>query len=106
MEIPITTKFKANTLLKAFILNALATALIAAIAIEMRMQLNEVNSNAYFYANNLFGGKKMEESQKFITVFGVTFLVGLIVYHIMYWLFQFGGGMMVNDNIKLLYSHF
>ena len=93
---PLTQNLRADTYPKAFFLNALATALIAVLAIEMRLELNTISSRLYRYTNYLLQGHKpFTELQKSIIAFIMTFFVALIVYGIMYAFFLFGGGMLV-----------
>jgi hypothetical protein len=92
--VPIIPNFRATSLSKAFILNALATAFIAGLAIEMRIQLINNKSNVYGYFNKLLLGEKLSEIQIVSIVITTTFVVALIVYQLMYIFFQFGGGML------------
>jgi len=73
--------FKSTTLLNAFILNALASALIAVTAVEMRQSLN---------ANKVYVTEKQKARQVFIT----TFAVAIGIFGILHIVFGFGGGMM------------
>ena len=101
--IPLTNKFRADSYFKAFLLNAIATALIATFAIELRLQLNEEHGNIYYYFNYILSETQIYEYQKLIIVFIITFLVAILVYQTMYILFEFGGGMMINDNEGLFF---
>ena len=73
--------FKATTLTNAFILNALASALIAVTAVEMREYLN---------TNKVY----VTETQKARQVFIITFLVAILVFYLLHIIFGFGGGML------------
>jgi hypothetical protein len=77
-------QFKSTTLINAFILNALASALIAVTAVEVRQYIRE--SKQY-----------VTEEQKARQVFIVTFGVALFVYTLLHVLFGFGGGMLSNN---------
>ncbi len=77
----ITNRFRATTIPKAFLLNAMATGMIALIAVETRAQLDK---------------HKLTESTKVIINLGTTLLSALITYWTMYVLFNFGGGMLTN----------
>ena len=72
--------FKATTIHKAFCLNALASALVATVAVIVKDRLDHLS--------------KLETRDKFIIVFLVTFVASLIVYYCLSVLFGFGGGML------------
>ena len=76
--------FKSTTLVNAFILNALASALIAVTAVEMRQSLNE---------NKIYVTERQKAQQVFIT----TFAVAIGVFVILHVVFGFGGGMISNS---------
>ena len=90
-HLPLITDFKSTTFLKAFILNALVIAIIAALSIETRQ---------YVGHKGVFGiGAKEElsEHNKFLITLVFTFFIALVVYHVMYVLFKFGGGMLISN---------
>lgn len=93
---PFTHSFRATTLFNAFILNALAGAAVAALAIEMRIQLDDDKRPIYGYFSNLLGGG-ISEMQKVLIVFGTAFIGAFVVYNIMYALVAFGGGMLAGN---------
>lgn len=97
---PLTTNFRSDSYFKAFILNSLATALIAALAIELRLGLDDKESLIYKFFNGIFHGKDLYEYQAFITEFLLTFVVAFLVYQLLYIMFKFGGGMMIGNNDK------
>lgn len=72
--------FKATTIRKAFLLNALAAALISSIAVLVKDRLDAETKMAYM--------------DKFKVVLIITFIASLIVYNILAILFGFGGGML------------
>jgi len=73
--------FKSTTLVNAFILNALASALIAVTAVEMRQSLNE---------NKLYVTERQKAQQVFLTTFSVAIGVFIILHVVV----GFGGGML------------
>lgn len=89
----ITSKFRATTIPKTFIINAIVIAIIATVGIEtksfMNRKITKTNSDNY---------ELSEVSKAFITL-GSTFLAGLITYTIMYILFNFGGGMLAPNKL-------
>lgn len=93
-KIPIINNFYATNIFKAFILNAISVALVATMAIELRRELNNVKGRFYLLVNPLFAGSALTERQKAIVVATVSFLGAIFVYHFMYIIFGFGGGML------------
>lgn len=79
---PLIPGFKATTFFKAFVLNALATALIAIIAISTKDALNK--------------DKEMHEATRGFVAFLAAFISAFVTYVILYMLFHFGGGMLAN----------
>lgn len=79
--IPLIKNFKASTYMKAFILNAISSSIIASVAIMVKDRLDKYTK----YHINI----------KIILTFIITFFITLISFLIMYVLFGFGGGMMV-----------
>lgn len=94
LSLPLIKSFYATTVLKAFILNAIAVALIATFAVEIRRELDDVKGQFYMFINPFFAGNTMTERQKAIVVALASFLGAILVYHIMYVVFGFGGGML------------
>lgn len=97
IPLPLINSFYATTVFKAFVLNAIAVALIATLAVEIRRELNDVKGQFYLFINPFFAGSEMTERQKAIVVALASFLGAIIVYHIMYIVVGFGGGMMTNS---------
>ncbi len=86
---PLIKNFLATTYFKAFILNAIAAAVIAALSIEMRSYLDRVGRKAK-------GGWDLSDAAKTIIVIISGFTVAVIVYAIMHLLVGFGGGMLTS----------
>ena len=82
---PLIPRFRANTVGRAFLLNAIATALIAWAAVEIRFLLD---------------GTAQPASEGICTIItlSTTFAAALVIYVVLYILFNFGGGMMVDKN--------
>ena len=104
MNFPLTKSFKATSYFKAFILNALVAGIITALAIELRLQLEDNTSNYYKFWVNIYNVKKLKESHKLIVSFIITFIVALVAYHSFFILFLYGGGQLnlINENIASL----
>ena len=97
LSLPIIKSFYATTVLRAFILNAIAVALIATFAVEIRRELDDVKGQFYLFVNPFFDGGAMTERQKAVVVALASFIGAILVYHIMYVVFGFGGGMLTNN---------
>ena len=93
---PLINNFKATTYFKAFILNAIVAAIIAAFAIEFRMILDEEKNPIAIYLYNIVG-KDISEVERFVITTIVTLLAAFICYHIMFFLLGFGGGFITTD---------
>ena len=77
---PLIDGFKADSFLKAFILNALSSSIIASVAITVKDRLDTYT--------------KYDINLKIILTFIITFFITLISFSFMYILFGFGGGML------------
>jgi len=91
---PLIKHYRATTFFRAFILNAIATAAIAALAIEMRMQLDNKYSKTYGYFNDMLMKHDLSELDKIIIVFVTGFLGAVLVYHMMFAFVAYGGGLL------------
>ena len=78
---PVFKDFRANTFLKAFLLNAISASIIASSAITVKDRLDVLT--------------KYDLYTKIILTFIITFIITLCSFGVMYYLFGFGGGMMV-----------
>lgn len=98
---PLTKNFRATSLFKAFLLNALAAAFIASIAIEIRLRLNNEKDSLYILLNKWIPGKQVNDDILFMVTFVVSFVACLLVYNTLFILFLFGGGMLApNEKVK------
>ena len=89
---PLVKNLKATSYLKAFVLNALVGAVICAMAIEFRLLLEDEKNEYYGFWARIYNEKKLNIFHKLGTTLLITFLVSILVYHVMYFLFLFGGG--------------
>lgn len=89
---PLVKNLKATSYLKAFILNALVGAIICAMAIEFRLLLEDEKTDYYGFWARVYNEKKLNIYHKLATTLLITFLVSILVYHVMYFIFLFGGG--------------
>ena len=98
---PLIPGFYANSLLKAFILNAIAVALVAACSVELRQLLNEEKSGTYIFFNNFLSAGRLTEVQKASILFIGSFIFALLTY-----LFLFLLKLTVYQYQKLFYLAF
>ena len=89
LKLPLVKGFFATTYFKAFILNAITVAIIAALSIEVRSYLDYVGRKAK-------GGWDLSDSAKTLIVFVSAFSVAIVVYVSLYVLVGFGGGMLTS----------
>lgn len=85
--LPLIRGYKATTIEHAFILNSIASALIASMSIEMRTYLDKKSEEK----NNTW---ILTESQKAVIVFITGFITALVTFIILNILFGFGAGML------------
>tara|TARA_A100000164_G_scaffold315979_1_gene295811 strand:+ start:548 stop:871 length:324 start_codon:yes stop_codon:yes gene_type:complete len=97
MIIPLIKGFKSTDISKAFLLNALAIALAAVVAIETRVQLEDEKSTLYIAVNNMFPEKKLGFILKILLVLLSGFITSLIVHIILHILFGYGAAMIIDD---------
>ena len=90
IRLPLIRGFFATTYFKAFILNAVTVAIIAALSIEMRSYLDSAGRKAK-------GGWDLSDPAKTLIVFVSAFTVAIIVYMSLYVLVGFGGGMLTSS---------
>jgi hypothetical protein len=102
MKFPIFNSFKAESYLKAFLLNGLIAGLITALAIEVRLILDDPKSKYYKFWSTIYRIKVLKRSHKLLTTFITTFFVALITYNLFFLLFFYGGGqlnLVKTDNV-------
>ena len=96
---PLTSKFRANSYFKAFLLNSIIGAIIYAFAIELGILLQDKTSAYYGFWANIYREKKLTEPHKLLSSLFITFIVSLITYYTFYLLFMYGGGQLTNSHI-------
>ena len=108
MAVPIFKHFQATSFFKAFVINGIVAALIATLTIEVRIKLEKEDSNYSIFTRKLFNSEKLNEYHKMFIVFGTSFLISLVVYHLMLLFFSYGGGMLAPRvfNKMSLFSYF
>lgn len=94
VELPIFKNFQSTSLFKAFLINGIVAALIATLTVEYRLKLENEKSYYYVYTSKFFQSKKLSEIHKVLSVFALSFLVSFFIYHLMCFLFAYGGGML------------
>jgi hypothetical protein len=88
-SLPLIKGFFATTYPRAFLLNALASAVIAALSIEMRSYLDQLGLKAD-------GGWELTDLEKTVIVFVSAFTIAMLTYALLYAVVGFGGGMLTN----------
>ena len=96
---PLTYKWRGTTVSRAFFLAATAQAVIAALAIKVRSDLDNETSYAYMTFRRFFE-KDLSGWAKTGVVFVSAFLAAIIIYHIMWAVFAYGGGLLAASNCK------
>ena len=81
---PLTNTFRATSYLKAFVLNALVGGIITALAIELRLQLEDNSSKYYKFWMNVYNVKSLQTTHKLITTFILTSMVGLFIIYFVF----------------------
>lgn len=87
------TIFHTTTVFRAILVNSFVMSLIAIMAIEIRKAFTESEKESHV---------KMDERIKGFISFCLTFVAGIIAYLLMYFIFNYGGGMVTinrNNNI-------
>jgi hypothetical protein len=89
---PLIKNFQATSYNRAFVLNAIAGAVICALAIELRLTLEKDKTKYYGFWSYIYNEKKLSTLYKFSTTLLVTFIVSVLVYYSMYFIFLYGAG--------------
>ena len=90
---PVFKHFRSTDLLNAFVLNALATAVIATMTVVIDDELTILNDKHHW---------KMSNSVRRLIAFVLAFLVGLICYLLMYFFLGYGAGMIAAKHVKFI----
>ena len=98
--IPLIDGFRANTILKAFILISLVTSISSVVAIETRSELDDTKSKLYIAINDWFPGKKLGSIVIMFFVFLTTFLTSFAIYMLLHILFGYGSAMIIDAKYK------
>jgi len=91
-------EFKGRNMFTAFVLYSFVGALAASLAVHIRIEIDKNKYNILSWINNTFNISKKEIADKgewirLLLAIIITFLITLIIYHIMYLLIGFGSGM-------------
>ena len=90
---PVFKHFRSTDLLNAFVLNALATAVIATMTVVIDDELTLMSETYNWNMNN---------SVRRLIAFVLAFLVGLFCYLIMYFFLGYGAGMIAAKHVKFI----
>jgi hypothetical protein len=83
---PLIPNFKSTSIIKAFTLNAIVTALIAFTAV---------------ISHELLGDKIKKKVYVYLSTIGITFASAFLCYGLMYLLFGYGRGMLANPVLEV-----
>ena len=98
--IPLIEGFRASTIIKAFILASLVTAISAIVAIETRREFDDTKSTLYITLNDWFPGKRLGSIAIIFFVFVTTFLTSFLVYNLLHIIFAYGAAMIIDPKYK------
>ncbi len=110
-KIPV-IEYPSTNYFRAFMLYAIVGALIASIAVHVRL---EINKNKFGFRkgigkwlDNTFGYKNVEKGTTLSLIISIiiTFVITLFVYHLMFFLFGWGGGMVVDKSKVIKEKYF
>jgi hypothetical protein len=100
-------EYPSTNYFRAFLLYAIVGALIASIAVHIRLEINKnkfgVRKGIGKWLDNTFGTQNLEKGSTLSLIISIiiTFAITLLVYHLMFFLFGWGGGMLV-DKSKII----
>jgi hypothetical protein len=92
--------FKSTTLFRAFLLNSLAIAISAAVAIEIRELLNDKTSYIYNFVNGLIPGKTLNRTTIILVTFVAAFTSSCVTLLLLHILFGYGAAMIIDPKFK------
>ena len=90
--------FRSTSYLKAFILYASIAAIASTFAIEIRLSLEDKQSSLFKMVAPLTPENGINDIHKILVTILITFITSIIIYHLMYFIFGWGGGMIVSKN--------
>ena len=97
-----------DDLFKAFILYSMVGAIAASLAVHIRLSIDNNIYGISDYVKNSFNWvKKRDEGKlnnaRLIIAIFITFLVTIVIYHVMWFLVGFGGGLLAPPGKKIKY---
>lgn len=90
---PVFKNFRSTDLLNAFVLNALATAVIASMTVVVDGVLTELTEKHDW---------KLSPAVRRLIAFVLAFVTGLICYLLLYFFVGFGGGLLTNKKVEFI----
>ena len=91
---PIIRNFKSTNIWNAFILNSIATTLVIFLAMTVKERLDTYSYDDDDRDNKI--ERKTNVTSVIITLLA-TFLTSMFAYTIMHYMFDYGGGMLINE---------
>ena len=97
--------FRSTNYIRAFFLYAIVAALATSIAVHLRLELEHKDSRLYKFVSPLISESNITNTHKFLIALIITFIASFLIYHIMYFLLGWGGGMIIDKKkvVKLKY---
>ncbi len=101
MAIPLTKRFRATSIFRAFLINAFVSALVATIIVEVRYAIEKGKGDLYNSIRYTFnsGNPWNDDLSKMKSTFVIGFLVTLLLYNILYIVVAYGGGSVASKKI-------
>jgi ABC-type spermidine/putrescine transport system permease subunit I len=87
---PFIKNFKATTIMKAFVLQAMAATIVIFMAVTMKAKYDKYTDK---HGQNVVNVQITWRSVVFTLLF--TFATALLSYFMMFWVFGYGGGMLI-----------
>jgi len=94
---PLISGFKSTNIWKAFILNSIASSLVIIIALTVKSNFDTISNNKDINKDTNDDVKQQTNFKSIILTIVATFISSMIAYSTMYFLFGYGGGMLVNN---------
>lgn len=110
-QIPV-IEYPSTNYFRAFMLYSIVGALIASIAVHVRLEINKnklgFRKGIGKWLDNTFGYKNLEKGTTLSLIISliITFTITLLVYHLMFFLFGWGGGMIVDKSKVIKQKYF
>ncbi len=92
--------FRSTSILKAFILHAFVSAITAALALEVRMRLENKSSDLFKYISGITPEHGISGLHKILFTIIATFIIYIVINNLMYFIIGWGEDMIVSEKTK------